>query len=108
MTAGSAPGYYINVGLFADESQCTQAQSRAAGTRGCLYVSPDAGRRPGTCVRVRVNYASRSQAGPLPPPVKALGLKLWCSASNAATEKTSIDKISLCQLPNSSQRLLLI
>ena len=74
-TVGSAPGFYINVGLFADESNARKAQSRLLneGLPAFRQTLDDA---KGTRVRVRVGpYASRSQAEAAATTVKALGLE---------------------------------
>ncbi len=74
-TVGSAPGFYINVGLFADESNARKAQSRLLN-EGLPAFRQTLDGAQGTRVRVRVGpYASRSQAEAAAATVKALGLE---------------------------------
>ncbi|MBJ2163108.1 SPOR domain-containing protein [Acidovorax sp. IB03] len=74
-TVGSAPGFYINVGLFADESNARKAQSRLLN-EGLPAFRQTLDGAKGTRVRVRVGpYASRSQAEAAAATVKALGLE---------------------------------
>ena len=74
-TVGSAPGFYINVGLFADESNARKAQSRLLN-EGLPAFRQTLDSAQGTRVRVRVGpYASRSQAEAAAATVKALGLE---------------------------------
>ena len=74
-TVGSAPGFYINVGLFADESNARKAQSRLLNEGLPAFRQMLDGAK-GTRVRVRVGpYASRSQAEAAAATVKALGLE---------------------------------
>lgn len=74
-TVGSAPGFYINVGLFADESNARKAQSRLLN-EGLPAFRQTLDGAQGTRVRVRVGpYASRSQAEAAATTVKALGLE---------------------------------
>lgn len=74
-TVGSAPGFYINVGLFADESNARKAQSRLLN-EGLPAFRQTLDGAKGTRVRVRVGpYASRSQAEAAATTVKALGLE---------------------------------
>lgn len=74
-TVGSAPGFYINVGLFADESNARKAQSRLLNEGLPAFRQTLEGAQ-GTRVRVRVGpYASRSQAEAAATTVKALGLE---------------------------------
>lgn len=72
---GSAPGFYINVGLFADESNARKAQSRLLNEGLPAFRQMLDGAK-GTRVRVRVGpYASRSQAEAAAATVKTLGLE---------------------------------
>ncbi|WP_244938992.1 SPOR domain-containing protein [Acidovorax temperans] len=74
-TVGSAPGFYINVGLFADESNARKAQSRLLN-EGLPAFRQTLDGAKGTRVRVRVGpYASRSEAEAGAATVKALGLE---------------------------------
>lgn len=74
-TVGSAPGFYINVGLFADESNARKAQSRLLNEGLPAFRQTLEGAH-GTRVRVRVGpYASRSQAEAAAATVKTLGLE---------------------------------
>lgn len=74
-TVGSAPGFYINVGLFADESNARKAQSRLLN-EGLPAFRQTLDGAQGTRVRVRVGpYASRSQAEAAAATVKTLGLE---------------------------------
>ena len=74
-TVGSAPGFYINVGLFADESNARKAQSRLLNEGLPAFRQMLDGAK-GTRVRVRVGpYASRSQAEAAAATVKTLGLE---------------------------------
>lgn len=74
-TVGSAPGFYINVGLFADESNARKAQSRLLN-EGLPAFRQTLNGAQGTRVRVRVGpYTSRSQAEAAAATVKALGLE---------------------------------
>ena len=72
---GSAPGFYINVGLFADESNARKAQSRLLN-EGLPAFRQTLDGAKGTRVHVRVGpYASRSQAEAAAATVKTLGLE---------------------------------
>ena len=74
-TVGSAPGFYINVGLFADESNARKAQSRLLN-EGLPAFRQTLDGAKGTRVRVRVGpYASRSEAEAADTTVQALGLE---------------------------------
>ena len=74
-TVGSAPGFYINVGLFADESNARKAQSRLLN-EGLPAFRQTLDGAKGTRVHVRVGpYASRSQAEAAAATVQALGLE---------------------------------
>ena len=74
-TVGSAPGFYINVGLFAEESNARKAQSRLLN-EGLPAFRQTLDGAKGTRVRVRVGpYASRSQAEAAAATVKTLGLE---------------------------------
>ena len=74
-TVGSAPGFYINVGLFADESNARKAQSRLLN-EGLPAFRQTLDGAKGTRVRVRVGpYTSRSQAEAAAATVKTLGLE---------------------------------
>lgn len=74
-TVGSAPGFYINVGLFADESNARKAQARLLN-EGLPAFRQTLDGAKGTRVRVRVGpYTSRSQAEAAAATVKALGLE---------------------------------
>ena len=74
-TVGSAPGFYINVGLFADDSNARKAQSRLLN-EGLPAFRQTLDGAKGTRVHVRVGpYASRSQAEAAAATVKALGLE---------------------------------
>jgi cell division septation protein DedD len=74
-TVGSAPGFYINVGLFAEESNARKAQSRLLN-EGLPAFRQTLDGAKGTRVRVRVGpYASRSEAEAAATTVKALGLE---------------------------------
>jgi hypothetical protein len=92
-TVGSAPGFYINVGLFADE-QCAQGAVSAA-ERGAARVSPDAGWRQGH-PRARAGGAlcvAQPGRGRCRHSQKRWDWKPWCSASSPHG-KTSVDKTS--------------
>jgi hypothetical protein len=105
-TVGSAPGFYINVGLFADE-QCAQGAVSAA-ERGAARVSPDAGWRQGHRVRVRVGpYASRSQAEAAAATVKSVGTGSRGVPQVALTGKHQLTK-PLSSIPNPTTRLLYV
>lgn len=72
---GSLPGYYINVGLFADEANARKAQARLLNEGLPAFrqeLTTAAGRR----IRVRVGpYATRAQATKAAASIKAMKLE---------------------------------
>lgn len=88
-TVGSAPGFYINVGLFADESNARKAQARLLN-EGLPAFRQTLDGAKGTRVRVRVGpYASRSQAEAAAATVQALGLEAVVFRKQPSRENTS-------------------
>ncbi|WP_233574438.1 SPOR domain-containing protein [Acidovorax sp. 106] len=74
VTVGTAPGFYINVGLFADESNARKAQSRLLN-EGLPAFRQTLDSAKGTRTRVRVGpFASRSEAESAASSVRALEL----------------------------------
>ena len=73
-TVGAAPGFYINVGLFADESNARKAQSRLLN-EGLPAFRQTLDSAKGTRTRVRVGpFASRSDAESAASSIRALAL----------------------------------
>ena len=73
-TVGAAPGFYINVGLFADESNARKAQSRLLN-EGLPAFRQTLDSAKGTRTRVRVGpFASRSEAESAASSIRALEL----------------------------------
>ncbi|MFT4242988.1 MAG: SPOR domain-containing protein [Acidovorax sp.] len=73
---GSAPGYYINVGLFAEETNARKAQARLLNEGLPAFrqatLNADKARR----IRVRVGpYASRAQADAAAASIRAMALE---------------------------------
>ena len=74
VTVGTAPGFYINVGLFADESNARKAQSRLLN-EGLPAFRQTLDSAKGTRTRVRVGpFASRSEAESAASSIRALEL----------------------------------
>lgn len=74
ITVGTAPGFYINVGLFADESNARKAQSRLLN-EGLPAFRQTLDSAKGTRTRVRVGpFASRSEAESAASSIRALEL----------------------------------
>ena len=73
-TVGAAPGFYINVGLFADESNARKAQSRLLN-EGLPAFRQTLDSAKGTRTWVRVGpFASRSEAESAASSIRALEL----------------------------------
>ena len=76
-TVGTAAGYYINVGLFADEANARKAQARLLNEglpafRQELNASSGSGRR----IRVRVGpYPGRAEADAAAASIRSMGLE---------------------------------
>ncbi len=76
-TVGTAAGYYINVGLFADEANARKAQARLLNEglpafRQELNASSGSGRR----IRVRVGpYPGRTEADAAAASIRSMGLE---------------------------------
>lgn len=74
---GTAAGYYINVGLFADEANARKAQARLLNEglpafRQELNASSGSGRR----IRVRVGpYPGRAEADAAAASIRSMGLE---------------------------------
>ena len=72
---GSAPGYYINVGLFADEANARKAQARLLN-EGLPAFRQELNNAKGRRIRVRVGpYASRAQADAAAEGIRAMALE---------------------------------
>ena len=72
---GSAPGYYLNVGLFADESNARKAQARLLN-EGLPAFRQALSSAKGRLVRVRVGpYDTRAQADAAATSIRALALE---------------------------------
>lgn len=72
---GSVPGYYINVGLFAEEANARKAQARLLNEGLPAFrqeLSTAAGRR----IRVRVGpYPTRAKAGEAAAAIRSMELE---------------------------------
>jgi cell division septation protein DedD len=74
VTVGSAPGFYINVGLFADESNARKAQSRLLNEGLPAFRQTLEGAK-GVRTRVRAGpFASRAEADAAAASIRALEL----------------------------------
>ena len=72
---GSAPGYYINVGLFAEEANARKAQARMLN-EGLPAFRQELQGAKGRRIRVRVGpYASRAQANAAAESIRAMALE---------------------------------
>lgn len=72
---GSAPGYYINVGLFADEANARKAQARLLN-EGLPAFRQELQSAKGRRIRVRVGpYDSRARADQAAASIRALALE---------------------------------
>ena len=72
---GSAPGYYINVGLFADEANARKAQARLLN-EGLPAFRQELNNAKGRRIRVRVGpYPSRAQADAAAEGIRAMALE---------------------------------
>jgi cell division septation protein DedD len=72
---GSMPGYYINVGLFADEGNARKAQARLLN-EGLPAFRQELQGAKGRRIRVRVGpYASRAQADTAAQAIRAMALE---------------------------------
>jgi cell division septation protein DedD len=71
---GSAPGFYINVGLFAEEGNARKAQSRLLN-EGLPAFRQTLDSAKGTRIRVRVGpFTSRTEAQAAAASIRALEL----------------------------------
>ncbi len=74
-TVGSAAGYYINVGLFADEANARKAQARLLN-EGLPAFRQELNNSKGRRIRVRVGpYDSRAQAAAAAESIRAMDLE---------------------------------
>lgn len=74
-TVGTAAGYYINVGLFADEANARKAQARLLN-EGLPAFRQALDNAKGRRIRVRVGpYASRAQADAAAETIRAMALE---------------------------------
>lgn len=74
-TVGSTAGYYINVGLFADEANARKAQARLLN-EGLPAFRQELNNAKGRRIRVRVGpYASRAQADAAADSIRAMALE---------------------------------
>lgn len=74
-TVGSTPGYYINVGLFADEANARKAQARLLN-EGLPAFRQELNSANGRRIRVRVGpYNSRAQADKAAASIRAMSLE---------------------------------
>lgn len=72
---GSTPGYYINVGLFADEANARKAQARLLN-EGLPAFRQELQGAKGRRIRVRVGpYASRAQADAAAQAIRGMALE---------------------------------
>lgn len=72
---GTLPGYYINVGLFADESNARKAQARLLN-EGLPAFRQELEQAGGRRIRVRVGpYATRAQADAAAASIRAMALE---------------------------------
>ena len=72
---GSLPGYYINVGLFADEANARKAQARLLN-EGLPAFRQELEQAAGRRIRVRVGpYATRAQADAAAASIRAMALE---------------------------------
>ena len=73
-TVGTAPGYYINVGLFADEANARKAQARLLN-EGLPAFRQELNNANGRRIRVRVGpYGSRAAADAAAASIRAMAL----------------------------------
>lgn len=73
-TVGSAPGYYINVGLFAEEANARKTQARLLN-EGLPAFRQELNNSKGRRIRVRVGpYATRAQADAAAEAIRAMAL----------------------------------
>lgn len=74
-TVGTAAGYYINVGLFADEANARKAQARLLN-EGLPAFRQELNNTKGRRIRVRVGpYDSRAQADAAAESIRAMALE---------------------------------
>ena len=74
-TVGSAPGYYINVGLFAEEANARKAQARLLN-EGLPAFRQELQGTKGRRIRVRVGpYDNRAQADAAAQAIRAMALE---------------------------------
>ena len=73
-TVGTAPGYYINVGLFAEEANARKTQARLLN-EGLPAFRQELNNSKGRRIRVRVGpYATRAQADTAAEAIRAMAL----------------------------------
>lgn len=73
-TVGTAPGYYINVGLFAEEANARKTQARLLN-EGLPAFRQELNNSKGRRIRVRVGpYATRAQADAAAEAIRAMAL----------------------------------
>ena len=73
-TVGTAAGYYINVGLFADEANARKAQARLLN-EGLPAFRQELTTSSGRRIRVRVGpYPGRAEADTAAASIRSLGL----------------------------------
>lgn len=73
-TVGTAPGYYINVGLFAEEANARKTQARLLN-EGLPAFRQELNNAKGRRIRVRVGpYANRAQADAAAEAIRAMAL----------------------------------
>ena len=74
-TVGSAPGYYINVGLFTEEANARKAQARLLNEGLPAFRQERQGTK-GRRIRVRVGpYDNRAQADAAAQAIRAMALE---------------------------------
>jgi len=72
---GTAPGYYINVGLFAEEANARKTQARLLN-EGLPAFRQALNNAKGHRIRVRVGpYATRAEADAAAEAIRAMGLE---------------------------------
>jgi cell division protein FtsN len=75
LLVGTAPGYYINVGLFADEANARKAQARLLN-EGLPAFRQELQSAKGRRIRVRVGpYNNRTGADAAATSIRAMGLE---------------------------------
>lgn len=73
-TVGTAPGYYLNVGLFAEEANARKTQARLLN-EGLPAFRQELNNSKGRRIRVRVGpYATRAQADAAAEAIRAMAL----------------------------------